>query len=357
MRRVTHLSQEIGLFSGANDVPVVKVFALHSSIIFVCYTKKFFRTNSGIASCLFPVQSRERIAKFSPLPISCKILSQANMYSRCYVWNPCPSCAMRCYLGKWCLVQHSTASTRRSHSCWCCESVLLVRGWPWRFCWWLYMDSKSPHNRLCSTWTCWCTSCIDPSPRLTTWEIFARQGFFSVRSLCYYSQTRTCCGHIQQSLNCICTFCGKEHKASYGARCLSRKSRKVDYDCTWRFNHEWSIPGMFLSVSTATSWRTKAFWDRRTFLDFQTRQGCLNSRELAFSTGKGKDNKDKTRNDTADHLTRVFLNEEKWLVINDSQVLSVLRPTVLPVENDLLLITSAKRMELNRTNNSSSLTF
>ena len=111
------------------------------------------------------------------------------------------------------------------------------------------------------------------------------------------------------------------------------------------------------SVSTATSWRTKAFWDWRTFLDFQTRQGCLNSRELAFSTGKGKDNKDKTRNDTADHLTRVFLNEEKWLVVNDSQVLSVLRPTVLPVENDLLLITSAKRMELNRTNNSSSLTF
>ena len=65
------------------------------------------------------------------------------------------------------------------------------------------------------------------------------------------------------------------------------------------------------SVSTATAWRTKAFCDWRTFLVFQTRQGCLNSRELAFSTGKGKDNKNKTRDDTADHLTRVFLNEEK----------------------------------------------
>ena len=65
------------------------------------------------------------------------------------------------------------------------------------------------------------------------------------------------------------------------------------------------------SVSTATAWRTKAFWDWRTFLVFQTRQGCLNSRELTFSTGKGKDKKDKTRDDTADHLTRVFVNEEK----------------------------------------------
>ena len=48
------------------------------------------------------------------------------------------------------------------------------------------------------------------------------------------------------------------------------------------------------SVSTATAWRTKAFWDWRTFPVFQTRQGCLNSRELAFSTGKGKDDKEKT---------------------------------------------------------------
>ena len=39
------------------------------------------------------------------------------------------------------------------------------------------------------------------------------------------------------------------------------------------------------SVSIATAWRTKAFWDWTTFLVFRTRQGCTKSRELAFSTG------------------------------------------------------------------------
>ena len=70
--------------------------------------------------------------------------------------------------------------------------------------------------------------------------------------------------------------------------------------------------GQFLacsSVSTATAWRTKAFWDWRTFPVFQTRQGCLNSRELAFSTGKGKDDKEKTCDDTAGHLTRACTPE------------------------------------------------
>ena len=48
------------------------------------------------------------------------------------------------------------------------------------------------------------------------------------------------------------------------------------------------------SVSIVTAWRTKAFWYWITFLVFQTRQGCTNSRELAFSTGKGENNNDKT---------------------------------------------------------------
>ena len=48
------------------------------------------------------------------------------------------------------------------------------------------------------------------------------------------------------------------------------------------------------SVSIVTAWRTKALWDWTTFLVFQTRQGCTNSRELAFSTGKGENNKDKS---------------------------------------------------------------
>ena len=48
------------------------------------------------------------------------------------------------------------------------------------------------------------------------------------------------------------------------------------------------------SVSIVTAWRTKAFWDWITFLVVQTRQRCTNSRELAFSTGKGENNKDKS---------------------------------------------------------------
>ena len=48
------------------------------------------------------------------------------------------------------------------------------------------------------------------------------------------------------------------------------------------------------SVSIITAWCTKAFWDWITFLVFQTRQGCTYSRELAFSTGKGENNNDKT---------------------------------------------------------------
>ena len=50
-----------------------------------------------------------------------------------------------------------------------------------------------------------------------------------------------------------------------------------------------------ISVSIVTAWRAKAFLDWRTFLVFQTRVGCTNSRELAFSTVKGKNNKDKTQ--------------------------------------------------------------
>ena len=65
------------------------------------------------------------------------------------------------------------------------------------------------------------------------------------------------------------------------------------------------------SVPIATARRTKVFCDWTTFLVFQTRQGCTNSRKLAFSTGKGEHNKDKTCDDTAAHLARVFLNEEK----------------------------------------------
>ena len=37
------------------------------------------------------------------------------------------------------------------------------------------------------------------------------------------------------------------------------------------------------SVSTATAWCIKSFWDWTTFLVFQIRQECTNSRKLTFS--------------------------------------------------------------------------
>ena len=65
---VTHLSGDgFALFTGANDVPVVKVFALHSSTSLVRYTKKLFRTNSGLTLCF--MLSEKGIAKFSSIPI------------------------------------------------------------------------------------------------------------------------------------------------------------------------------------------------------------------------------------------------------------------------------------------------
>jgi len=48
---VTHICREMGLFTGANDVPVGKVFALHSSTSLLRYTKKLFRTNSWLTLC------------------------------------------------------------------------------------------------------------------------------------------------------------------------------------------------------------------------------------------------------------------------------------------------------------------
>ena len=64
---VTHICREMGLFTGANDAPVVKVFALHSSTSLLRYTKKLFRTNSWLTLCF--ILSQKGIAKFSSLPI------------------------------------------------------------------------------------------------------------------------------------------------------------------------------------------------------------------------------------------------------------------------------------------------
>ena len=64
---VTHICREMGLLTGANDVPVVKVFALHSSTSLVRYTKKLFRTNSWLTLCF--MLSEKGIAKFSSIPI------------------------------------------------------------------------------------------------------------------------------------------------------------------------------------------------------------------------------------------------------------------------------------------------
>ena len=68
LRRHTYLSGDgFALFTGANDVPVVKVFALHSSTSLVRYSKKLFRTNSWLILCF--MLSEKGIAKFSSIPI------------------------------------------------------------------------------------------------------------------------------------------------------------------------------------------------------------------------------------------------------------------------------------------------
>ena len=67
---VTHICREMGLFTGANDVPVVKVFALHSSTSLIRYTKKPFRTNSWLTLCF--ILSQKGIATFSSLPITAR---------------------------------------------------------------------------------------------------------------------------------------------------------------------------------------------------------------------------------------------------------------------------------------------
>ena len=67
---VTHFCWEMGLFTGANDVPVVKVFALYSSTSLARYTKnskQLFRTNSWLTLCF--ILSKKGIAKLSSLPI------------------------------------------------------------------------------------------------------------------------------------------------------------------------------------------------------------------------------------------------------------------------------------------------
>ena len=66
----THICREMGLFTGANDVPVVKVFALYSSTSLARYTKnskQLFRTNSWLTLCF--ILSKKGIAKLSSLPI------------------------------------------------------------------------------------------------------------------------------------------------------------------------------------------------------------------------------------------------------------------------------------------------
>ena len=142
----------------------------------------------------------------------------------------------------WCLVQHSSAFTRTSHSCWRCERVLSGRDWT-------FVD----------LFTVWCQShhiiayvvpghvdVPDVLILLLGWQlekIFASQGFFSAYSHCHSSQTHTCCRYIQQSFNCICAFCGKEQGISYGA---CRPPGKVGYDWTWRSNHKWSFPVIYL---------------------------------------------------------------------------------------------------------------
>ena len=208
------------------------------------------------------------------------------MYSRCHVGNPCPSCANSIFalvMLCWCLLQHSSAFTRTSHSCWRCERVLSGRGWTQRFCWPLHcIVSKSPHNCLCSAWTCWCTWCIDPSRRLTTWENFCESGFFFLRTVIVVVAKLILVAVISSKvLIAFAHFVVKSKRSVMALVVFLERLVMTELEGPITNDHFLSCT----SVSTATAWCTKAFWDWTTLLVFQIRQKCTNSRELTFSLG------------------------------------------------------------------------
>ena len=90
------------------------------------------------------------------------------------------------------------------------------------------MTKTVKYTAICKGWKLINLYLLSSPPRRGI-ENFRESGFSSVRILCHSSESPTCCSHIQQSLNCICPFYGKEHEASYGVR---RLSGKAGNDCT-----------------------------------------------------------------------------------------------------------------------------
>ena len=144
------------------------------------------------------------------------------------------------------------------------------------------MVSKSPHNRLYSAWTCWCTWCIDHSPQLTTWENFCESGFFFLRTVIVIVAKLTLVAVISSKvLIAFALFVVKSKRSVMALVVFLERLVMTELEHPIPKDHFLSCT----SVSTATAWCTKSFWDWTTFLVFQIRQECTNSRKLTFSLG------------------------------------------------------------------------
>ena len=99
---VTHLCWEMGLFTGANDVPAVKVFALQSSTSLARYTKnskKLFRTDSWLTLC--SILSKKGIAKFSSLRIPARFSPKLKCTVDTTIYQTQVGMFFKAYLGIW----------------------------------------------------------------------------------------------------------------------------------------------------------------------------------------------------------------------------------------------------------------
>ena len=110
-------------------------------------------------------------------------------------------------------------------------------------------------------------------------KIFASQGFFSACSHCHSSQTHTYAVISSKVLIAFARFVVKSMGLITAFVVFLERLVMTDLEGP-------ITNGQFLSctsASVATAWCTKSFWDWTTFLVFQIRQECTNSRKLTFS--------------------------------------------------------------------------
>ena len=110
-------------------------------------------------------------------------------------------------------------------------------------------------------------------------KIFASQGFFSACSHCHSSQTHTYAVISSKVLIAFARFVVKSRRSVMALVVFLERLVGTELEHPITNDHFLSCT----SVSTATAWCTKSFWDWTTFLVFQIRQECTNSRKLTFS--------------------------------------------------------------------------